>query len=146
MQPGCTKLGRCQKQAEFQEEVAKELTGKDSEPSELIYCKVCRSRLPVIEQAIGTAAFAAGLPQVPGLLPGDDLFGLLGRGQVDARGTSQTCVYGRRVPRTLADRWHDCAACGLSESSDHVSVPVILPGAGTQPSGANVEVVISCVS
>ena len=42
--------------AEFQREVDKELTGKDSEPSELIYFKVYKSQLPVIEQAIETAA------------------------------------------------------------------------------------------
>ena len=42
--------------AKFQREVEKELTGKDSEPSELIYFKVYKSQIPVIEQAIETAA------------------------------------------------------------------------------------------
>jgi hypothetical protein len=37
--------------AEFQREVEKELTGKDCEPSELIYFKVYRSQIPVIETA-----------------------------------------------------------------------------------------------
>ena len=46
--------------AEFQREVEKELTGKDSEPSELIYFKVYKSRIPVIEQAIATAALMLG--------------------------------------------------------------------------------------
>src|SRR5450631_4732116 len=46
--------------AEFQREVEKELTGKDSEPSELIYFKVYRSQIPVIEQAIETAALMLG--------------------------------------------------------------------------------------
>ncbi|MGA3318460.1 MAG: hypothetical protein ABSC64_18740 [Candidatus Korobacteraceae bacterium] len=46
--------------AEFQREVEKELTGKDSEPAELIYFKVYRSQLPVIEQAIETAALMLG--------------------------------------------------------------------------------------
>ena len=40
---------------EFKREVEKELTGKDSEPSELIYFKVYKSQIPVIEQAIETA-------------------------------------------------------------------------------------------
>jgi len=40
--------------------VEKELTGKDSEPSELIYFKVYKSQLPVIEQAIETAALMLG--------------------------------------------------------------------------------------
>ena len=46
--------------AEFQREVEKELTGKDSEPSELIYFKVYQSQVPVIEQAIETAALMLG--------------------------------------------------------------------------------------
>jgi hypothetical protein len=46
--------------AEFQREVEKELTGKDSEPSELIHFKVYKSQIPVIEQAIETAALMLG--------------------------------------------------------------------------------------
>jgi hypothetical protein len=61
--------------AEFQRKVAKELTGKDREPSELIYFKVYRSQIPVIEQAIETAALLAEVRQVSWLLPGDDLCG-----------------------------------------------------------------------
>jgi len=45
---------------EFRREVEKELTGKDSEPSELIYFKVYKSQIPVIEQAIETAALMLG--------------------------------------------------------------------------------------
>ena len=45
---------------EFKREVEKELTGKDSEPSELIYFKVYKSQMPVIEQAIETAALMLG--------------------------------------------------------------------------------------
>jgi hypothetical protein len=45
---------------EFRREVEKELTGKDSEPSELIYFKVYESQIPVIEQAIETAALMLG--------------------------------------------------------------------------------------
>lgn len=65
---------------------------------------------------------------------------------VDPRGTSQTCVCGMSVPKTLADRWHDCPSCGLSASRDHVSAQVILQRAGNPPSSANVEVVVSCVA
>ena len=46
--------------AEFQRQVEKELTGKDSEPSELIYFKVYKSQIPVIEQAVETAALMLG--------------------------------------------------------------------------------------
>ena len=41
-------------------EVEKELTGRDSEPHELIYFKVYKSQVPVIEQAIETAALMLG--------------------------------------------------------------------------------------
>jgi putative transposase len=67
--------------------------------------------------------------------------------QVDPSGTSQTCLCGQHVAKTLADRWHDCPACGLSASRDHVSAQVILQrSAGNPPSSANVEVVVSCVA
>ncbi len=38
----------------------RELTGRESEPSELIYFKVYKSQAPVIEQAIDTAALMLG--------------------------------------------------------------------------------------
>jgi hypothetical protein len=46
--------------AEFQREVERELTGKDSEPSELIYFKIYKSQMPVIERAIEAAALMLG--------------------------------------------------------------------------------------
>src|SRR5438270_13554960 len=45
---------------QFKHEVEKELTGKDEEPSELIYFKLYKSQIPVIEQAIDTAALMLG--------------------------------------------------------------------------------------
>jgi hypothetical protein len=51
---------RQMRKGEFQREVEKELTGQDSEPSELIYFKVYKSQIPVIEQAIETAALMLG--------------------------------------------------------------------------------------
>jgi len=45
---------------EFKREVEKELTGKNAEPSELIYFKVYKTQIPVIEQAIETAALMLG--------------------------------------------------------------------------------------
>jgi hypothetical protein len=45
---------------DFRREVEKELTGKETEPSELIYFKVYKSQMPVIEQAIETAALMLG--------------------------------------------------------------------------------------
>ena len=45
---------------EFKREVERELTGKDSEPSELIYFKVYKSQIPIIERAIETAGLMLG--------------------------------------------------------------------------------------
>jgi hypothetical protein len=45
---------------QFKHEVEKELTGKETEPSEIIYFKLCKSQIPVVEQAIETAALMLG--------------------------------------------------------------------------------------
>jgi hypothetical protein len=45
---------------DFKREVEKELTGKEEEPAELIYFKVYKSQIPVIDQAIETAALMLG--------------------------------------------------------------------------------------
>jgi len=46
--------------------------------------------------------------------------------KVDPRGTSQYCPCGAHVPKTLSQRWHQCAECGLSAARDHVAAQVIL--------------------
>jgi putative transposase len=46
--------------------------------------------------------------------------------KVDPRGTSQRCTCGASVPKTLAQRWHSCHACGLSVGRDHASALEIL--------------------
>src|SRR6266576_1728342 len=45
---------------EFKREVEKELTGKETEPWEIIYFKLYQSQIPIIEQAIDTAALMLG--------------------------------------------------------------------------------------
>jgi len=45
---------------EFRREVEKELTGRDTEPQEIIYFKLYKSQIPVVEQAIETAALMLG--------------------------------------------------------------------------------------
>ena len=45
---------------QFKAEVERELTGRDSEPSELMYFKIYKSQMPVIEQALDTAALMLG--------------------------------------------------------------------------------------
>jgi hypothetical protein len=45
---------------QFKREVNQHLTGKDTEPTEIIYFKCYQSQIPVIEQAIETAALMLG--------------------------------------------------------------------------------------
>jgi len=45
---------------EFKREVEKELNGKESEPHEILYFKVYKSQIPVIEQALETAGLMLG--------------------------------------------------------------------------------------
>src|SRR5262249_19856015 len=51
---------RSMPKAEFKREVEKELTGRETEPHEIIYFKIYKSQMPVIEQAIETAALMLG--------------------------------------------------------------------------------------
>src|ERR1051325_587108 len=44
----------------FKHEVEKHLTGKETEPTEVIYFKLYKSQIPVVEQAIETAAMMLG--------------------------------------------------------------------------------------
>jgi hypothetical protein len=45
---------------QFRREVEKELTGREAEPHEIVYFKIYKSQIPVIEQAIETAARLLG--------------------------------------------------------------------------------------
>ncbi len=45
---------------QFKREVEQHLTGQESEPSEIIYFKLYRSQMPVVEQAIETAGLMLG--------------------------------------------------------------------------------------
>jgi hypothetical protein len=45
---------------EFRREVKKELTGKDSESAEIIYFKLYKSQVPIVEHAIETASLMLG--------------------------------------------------------------------------------------
>src|SRR6476661_7719473 len=45
---------------QFKQEVEKELTGRETEPWEIIYFKIYKTQIPVIEQAIETAAMMLG--------------------------------------------------------------------------------------
>ena len=60
---------------EFKREVERHLTGKETEPWEIIYFKLYKSQLPVVERALETAALMLGSDKSRGLLPGNDLCG-----------------------------------------------------------------------
>ena len=45
---------------EFKREVEKELTGRETEPWEIIYFKLYKTQIPIIEQAMETAAMMLG--------------------------------------------------------------------------------------
>jgi hypothetical protein len=45
---------------EFKQEVERHLTGQETEPHEILYFKVYKSQLPVIEEALETAALMLG--------------------------------------------------------------------------------------
>src|SRR5438270_9323180 len=45
---------------QFKREVEKELTGRETEPHEIMYFKIYKSQIPVIEQALETAALLLG--------------------------------------------------------------------------------------
>jgi hypothetical protein len=57
--PGAHKA-RMMPREEFKREIEKQLTGRQSEPHEIIYFKVYKSQIPVIDQAIETAALMLG--------------------------------------------------------------------------------------
>ncbi len=95
---------------QFKDEVEKYLTGKDSEPTELIYFKVYRSQLPVIEQAIETAAMMLGSDKSRGycleMICADFLAGahLQEDGDTEALYLAFTRLYGL-LPATLQKRF-----------------------------------------
>ena len=45
---------------QFRREVERELTGEDSEPWELVYFKLYKSQIPIVDQALETAALMLG--------------------------------------------------------------------------------------
>ena len=64
---------------EFKREVERHLTGKETEPWEMLYFKVYKGQLTVIEQALETALLMLGGQKVAWLLSGDDLRRFPGR-------------------------------------------------------------------
>ena len=71
---------------QFKQEVEKELTGRETEPWEIIYFKIYKTQIPVIEQAIETAGLMLGTDKSRGL-SGDDLCRLPGGSESGQRST-----------------------------------------------------------
>src|ERR1700686_61455 len=59
VQPGCTKPRNSRKEG-FKTEVERYLAGKETEPWEIIYFKLYKSQIPVVEQALETVALMLG--------------------------------------------------------------------------------------
>ena len=59
VQPGCTEV-RSLPRDEFKREVERELTGQESEPWQIIYFKLYKTQIPIVEHAIETAALMLG--------------------------------------------------------------------------------------
>ena len=56
LQPECTRLNK----EEFKREVERHLTGMETEAWEIIYFKLYKSQLPVVEKALETAGLMLG--------------------------------------------------------------------------------------
>jgi hypothetical protein len=59
VQPGCAKLAKCPP-TNSSVRWKRNFTGRETEPWEIIYFKLCKSQIPVIEQALETAALMLG--------------------------------------------------------------------------------------
>jgi hypothetical protein len=74
-----THKARSMPKEQFKQEVEKELTGRESEPHEIIYFKLYKSQIPVVEQALETAAMMLGTDKSRGycleMIPADFLAG-----------------------------------------------------------------------
>jgi len=57
----------------FKGEVERHVTGKETESWGLIYFKLYKSQLLVVEKALETAGLMLGTDKSPGVLPGNDL-------------------------------------------------------------------------
>jgi hypothetical protein len=83
---------------EFRQAVERELTGKECEPHEIIYFKLYKSQIPVIEQAIETAALMLGSDKSRGycleMICADFLAGAnLDSGQPDVLLRTISCLF-----------------------------------------------------
>ena len=70
---------------QFKREVEKELTGRDSESHEILYFKIYKSQIPVVEQALEAAAMMLGTNKSRGYCLEYDLCRFLGGSALGGR-------------------------------------------------------------
>ena len=111
-------------QANIKVGVEREPTGRESEPSELIYFKVYKSQAPVIEQAIDTAALMLGSDKGAGVLSGDDLRGFLGGAHLEG-GPAPADPASRRLEVSIMrhDGEPGSPPRAISQSGDRIETP-----------------------
>lgn len=92
------------RRAEFKTEMERFLTEKDSEPSELLYFRIYKSQLAVIEQALETAGLMLGTDKSARLLPGNHLRGFPCRCQSGRIAILELTMQIHRVPIQLRQK------------------------------------------
>jgi len=110
---------------EFKHEVEKHLTGKDTEPYEIICFKLYKSQLPVVEQALETAALMLGSDRSRGycleMICADFLAGALPapetRDSDDSASSEAEEPLDARLEALARDAWR-CQQCGRIGNSE----------------------------
>jgi hypothetical protein len=77
---------------QFKREVEKELTGRESEPWEIIYFKLYKTQIPVIEQSIETAALMLETNKSRGYCPEMICADFLAGANLDSEVPDKTCM------------------------------------------------------
>jgi hypothetical protein len=139
---------------EFKGEVEKHLTGKETEPWELLYFKLYKSQLPVIEQALETAALMLGTDKSRGycleMLRADFLAGAnLEEAAPEALLLSLRHIY-RLLPQEQQDHLQQEIAGGMCPTQgrsnlEYDSVPKSMKHFANKYSGGIVGVVRTAV-
>ncbi|HVP56704.1 MAG TPA: HNH endonuclease [bacterium] len=115
---------------EFKHEVEKHLTGKDTEPYEIVYFKLYKSQLPVVEQALETAALMLGSDRsrgyclemicadfLAGAAAPDSIAGVIPETRAVSADGNQGEVLDARLEALARDGWR-CQQCGKIGNSE----------------------------
>ena len=98
------KLNR-ERNEQFKHEVEKHLTGQDSEPSDIIYLKLYKSQIPVVEEAIENAAPMLGSDKSRGycleMICADFLAGAMPQAEIPICWSKQWCVPASTCPENI---------------------------------------------